>query len=44
MIELLDMIPIVTFFAGVWAFNRTCDQHEDRWMGRTTARDLRQKD
>jgi heme O synthase-like polyprenyltransferase len=44
MIELLDMIPVVTFLAGVWVFNRACDRHEDRWMDRTRARDLRQKD
>jgi hypothetical protein len=44
MMELLDVIPIVTFLAGVWAFNRACDHLENRWMIRTMPRDLRQKD
>jgi heme O synthase-like polyprenyltransferase len=44
MIELLDMIPVVTFLASVWAFNRACNRHEDQWMGRTRTRDLRHKE
>ena len=44
MIELLDIILIVAFLAGAWAFNRACDRREERWMDRTTPRTLRRKD
>jgi heme O synthase-like polyprenyltransferase len=44
MIELLDVIPVVAFLAGAWAFNRACDRLENRWMDRTKPRTLRQKD